>query len=128
MEDGGWELLIVNSKLEFEMIYLIVLTLLILAFFLDAERDTIQFRPHESWFPNWKFWVTKYNGDNKLLKTVLVFTQDGWHLTKTLYLWSLFTAVGLLFCNAEGISLWFTVPIVLVLWFLNGVIFESTYS
>ncbi len=110
------------------MIYLATLILLLIAFIIDAERDTIQFKPQESWFPDSEFWTTKYNGNNWLLKTVFVFTMDGWHLTKALYLGCVFTAIGLLFCAARDISLWFTIPIVLVLYFLNGVIFETTYG
>jgi len=110
------------------VIYSVITLLLIAAFIIDAERDTIEFRPEKSWFPNSKFWTTKYNGDNWWLKTIFVFAQDGWHLTKTLYLWCLFTAIGLLFCDAQNISLWFTVPIVLFLWFLNGVIIEKTFG
>jgi hypothetical protein len=110
------------------MIYLIIIILLLLAFIFDAERDTIQFRPSESWFPKSKWWTDKWTGKNPILKTVFVFAMDGWHFCKTMYLWCIFAAFSLLALHILNVSFWWLPVIVIVLWGANGLIFELTYG
>lgn len=110
------------------MEYLIIIILLLVAFIFDAERDTIEFRPHQSWFPRSKYWTEKWGGTNPILKTVLVFLMDGWHLCKTVYLWSLFSAIGVLVIMINSLSYWWLPVIVVVLWGINGLVFEMSYG
>ena len=110
------------------MEYLIIIILLLISFVFDAERDTIEFRPHESWFPKSKWWTEKWTGKNPILKTMLVFVMDGWHLCKTIYLWSLFSAIGLMAIIIFNLSYWWLPVIVIGLWGLNGLVFETTYG
>ena len=107
----------------------ILVIILIVGFFFDAERDTIMFRPQQSWFPNSVFWTQKnWAGHPWYMKTIFVWLLDGWHLMKTIYLWCVFGVMSYLFVQLHGLIWWYVFPITLVLWALNGFVFEISYG
>lgn len=111
-----------------KMEYLAIIISLLIAFVFDAERDTIEFRPQESWFPKSKFWTQKWTGTNPILKTVLVWAMDGWHLCKTISLLSMFNAFGIAIVLLLSLSFWWLPVIVIGLWGFYGLVFETTYG
>lgn len=112
-----------------EIVHFLAAFLLILGFYIDAERDTISFRPKESWFPDSDYWTKKSKkGKSLFQQTIIAAFGDGWHLTKTLYLWCWQGSLTIIICQYLPLSWYIGLSIWLFLWFLNGVVFELTYG
>ena len=106
------------------MIYL-VLVLLIVGFVFDAERDTIQFRPSQSWFPYSKYWTEKNWKLPWLVKLLPIW--DGWHICKAVYQFSIYWTITLLWLGLEE-AWWMYLVYVMGINFFYGIVFESSYG
>ena len=112
-----------------EFLHFISVFLLLLGFWIDAERDTIQFRPIESWFPLSEYWTKKAKkGSSIFQQTILCAFGDGWHLMKTFYLWSWQGSFVIIICLHFALVWYIGLITWLFLWFMNGVVFELTYG
>lgn len=110
------------------MIFISIL-LLIIAAFLQAESEFVRYRPWMSLFPRAPWWVENnwdYSGKGKvvdwLMRYPLSFVKDGFHLTKSLSLVALFTAITLGMAITDII--WLNV---VILYAIHGVAFNFWY-
>lgn len=104
----------------------VVIALLVIGFFFDAERDTIQFRPQQSWFPDWDYWVKK-NWQKPWFVKLFPF-WDGWHICKFIYHTCLFTAGALLAQRAYALTNLEALGVIIGIHLLYGTAFESSYG
>lgn len=120
------------AKLADFLIYVYpIFALVIASSFFDAERDTIRFRPEQSWFPKWKYWIrqgTNWSQKSLFVRTIVASFGDGWHLCKTIHLWCLYLVISYLFCICLGYQTIYSIAGMLFLWFVNGLIFETSYG
>lgn len=106
------------------MIYLVI-SLLVVGFVFDAERDTIRFRPNQSWFPYSDYW-TKLNWKKPWLVKLFPI-WDGWHICKFIFMLCMYSAMVILYLGDNAI--WYQyIAYVLYLNFLYGAVFESSYG
>jgi len=105
---------------------LAVVFLMTIGALLDAERDTIQFRPSQSWFPKSDYWTKKNVNKSWILRLLPIW--DGWHLCKFIYHTCLFIVIAILMQWIYDFSYLFGALIVISLHLFYGAIFESTYG
>ncbi len=106
---------------------LVLLLIIALGFAFDAERDTVAFRPRESWFPDSIFWTRKlWQNVGWFRKTFLAMTLDGWHFCKFMYHSCLFFVIAIManimWNDANWIAGWIGLHL------LYGAVFESNYG
>ena len=97
--------------------------------YFDAEMDTIRFRPNQSWFPNWEWWIsTKWQFDNWFIKVPFSMLQNGWHFVKFLAQMVRIASPVTLAIMLLGYPLWFIPIAIIVLYGIGGIVFEITYG
>jgi len=109
---------------------LAVVFLMTIGALLDAERDTIMFRPHQSWFPKSRYWTERrsWSKYNLFTRTVIASFGDGWHLCKSLYIICYAIPIGYLITVIIGIPDYWTGIIGIATVLYKGMIFELTYG
>ena len=108
---------------------IVIAIILLWGFFWDAERDTLIYRPHQSLFPKWEFWVRKkWQGVSWFRKTFGAFTLDGVHFTKFIFNTSVFSSIAYLIVIHYGLSFLQGILIVTALHLFYGAVFESNYG
>ena len=96
--------------------------------YFDAEMDTIKFRPAESWWFNWKWYVSTEWHFPFWLKIPFSMLQNGWHFIKFLMQMVRIGAIVLVFCLAYGVVWYYGIGLLIGLYGFGGIIWEITYS
>lgn len=99
---------------------------LILIIICNSEMDIISFKNNDALFQGW--WSKKQNLSKLPLidRTVLSFTQDGWHFCKCIMRLSEITLF--VYCVLPGLPILKSVLFILFFYFISGVVFEILYN
>lgn len=114
------------------MITTVIIILLIgemLFRFFDAEMDTIRFRPTQSWFPKWEWYVSnKWQFDNWWIKVPFSMLQNGWHFIKFVAQMVRIASPVTLAVLYLVYPLWIIPIIIGIIYGLGGLVWEFTYG
>jgi len=96
--------------------------------FCDAEMDTIKFRPQDSWYPKWGWYVSTEWHFPFWLKVPFSMLQNGWHFIKFLMQMARIGAIVLVVCLTYSVEWYYGIGLLIALYAFGGIIWEITYS